>query len=87
MERTTSLVEATGNLTPNLWEEQTKESKITITCNEIVYRYNSRKEIVDFAEDISSRMSWKHEIVWFTDDGKVTELKNSVGKCIKSASE
>ena len=27
LERTTSLVEATGNLTPNLWEEQTKNAK------------------------------------------------------------
>jgi hypothetical protein len=78
LERTTSLVEATVNVTPNLWEEQTQKSEITIICNNILYRNNFlRKEIVDLAEDISSRMSWKHKIVWHTYDGDITEWKNT----------
>ena len=78
LERTTSLVEATGNLTPNLWEEHTKKCEFTITCNYILYRnYDFKKEIVDFAKDISSRMSWKQKIVWYTYEGDKTEWKNT----------
>ena len=77
-ERETSLVEATGNLTPNLWEKQTKKCEITITCDYILYKdYDFKKEIVAFAKDISSRISWKHKIVWHTYDGDVSVWKNN----------
>jgi hypothetical protein len=76
LERITSLVDARFNVYPSLYEEQSKGCEITIACEYILYKnIFIRTEIVDFAKDISSRISWKHKIVWFTYDGNVTEWK------------
>ena len=76
MEWVSSPIEANVTLSPNLWEE-TKKCEITFTCVPLTFRYNPRKEIADFEKAISSRISWKHKIVLFTDDGKITVWKNT----------
>lgn len=78
MESESSPIEAKVTLSPNLSKEQTKKSKLTITYIGLeAYKYNSRKRIVDFGNAISCRISWKHEVVWFTDDDAVTIWKAS----------
>ncbi|UCH69612.1 MAG: hypothetical protein JSV29_04975 [Candidatus Bathyarchaeota archaeon] len=68
---------------PHSWELQTRRCEITITYIGLGYKWNSRKEVFDFANAISSRMhacSWPHEIVWFADDHKRTKWKISKEK-------
>ena len=77
IERISSTLEAKVNLPPNLWDEKTKDSEITFTYTNLGLKYNKRKEVVEFGEDISSLINWKHKIVWFTEDGDVTVWKNS----------
>jgi hypothetical protein len=76
LENISTHVEAKVTLSPNLYEDQSKDCEITFSCNDIAYRYNEREKVVEFAEDISSRTRWKHKIVWFTDDGSIVEWKN-----------
>jgi len=78
LENVSSHIEAKVTVSPNLWEEQTKTCEITFTCNDIPYKYNQRKKVVDLAKEISSRTSWRHKIVWIKDDGRKTEWENSV---------
>jgi len=78
LESKSSPIEAKVTLSPDLWEKQTKTCELTITYIGLeAYKYNSRKKIVDFGKAISSRISWKHKIVWFTDDHAVTVWKAS----------
>ena len=77
LESKSSPIEAKVTLSPNLWEEQTKTCELTFTYIGLPYKFNPRKEIADFGKDISSRISWEHKIVWFTDDGPVTVWKAS----------
>lgn len=65
-----SPIDAKVIVSPNLWEPQTKRSEIIFTYISLRYKYNSRKEVVDFANAISSLISYEHDIVWFTDDSK-----------------
>jgi hypothetical protein len=58
-----SLIEARIILSPNMWEPQTKRCKLIVSCGCLGYKYNQRKEVVDFANAISSRIGWKHEII------------------------
>ena len=80
LEKISSPLEAKVILSPNLWEEGTKNTRIceiTFTFIGLDYKYNSRKEIANFGEEISSVLSnWKQKIVWFTEDGHVTVWKN-----------
>lgn len=77
MERISSTLEAKVILSPNLWDETTKKCEISFTYTDLDLKYNRRKEVVEFGEDISSLINWRHKIVWFTDDGDVTVWKNS----------
>jgi hypothetical protein len=89
LENVSSLIEAKVTVPHNLWDEQTKTYEITFTCNDIPFKYNQCKRVVDLATEISSRTRWTHKIVWITDDGPKIEWKNSDliyqdGKWIKS---
>lgn len=64
-------------LSSNLWDEATKKCEIAFTYTDLRFKSNTRKEVVEFGEEISSLINWRHKIVWFTDDGDVTEWKNS----------
>ncbi len=77
LERTSLPIEAKVTLSPNLWEEPTKTCELTITYVGLEYKYNQRKEIADFEKAISSRINWRQKIVWYTDDGEITEWKDS----------
>jgi len=57
-----SPIEARFNLSPSMWEPQSTRCKFTISYECLSYKYDQRKEVVDFANAISSRLSWKHEI-------------------------
>ncbi|MGA2682284.1 MAG: hypothetical protein ABSF44_10865 [Candidatus Bathyarchaeia archaeon] len=83
LERISSPLEAKVILSPNLWDEGTKNCELTFTYTDLDLKYNQRKEVVEFGEDISSLINWKHKIVWFTDDGDVTVWKNSDEKRTK----
>jgi hypothetical protein len=56
---------------------QTKKPQINIEYNALGYKKYARKEVFGFANAISSRISWEHKIIWFTEDGKKTIWKNS----------
>jgi len=71
-----SPIEARFNLSPSMGEPQSTRCKLTISYECLSYKYDQRKEVVDFANAISSRLSWKHEIIWFTEDGNKTIWKN-----------
>ena len=77
VERMSSPIEAKLIVSPNLYEPQTKRPEITVDYVDLRYRYYARKEVVGFAIAISSQMSWKHEIVWCTEDSHIIEMKNS----------
>jgi len=77
LENVFSHIEAKVTVPSNLWDEQTKTCKITFTCNEIPFKYNQCKKVVDLAKEISSRTIWRHKIIWITDDGRKIEWKNS----------
>ncbi len=77
LESKSSPIEAKVTLSSNLWEEQTKTCELTFTHIGLPYKFNPRKEITDFGKAISCRISWKHKIAWFTDDGVVTVWKAS----------
>jgi hypothetical protein len=63
-------------VSPNIYESQTQRCEIKVEYVDLRYRNYARRMVVDFANAISSRMTWKHEIVWCTEDGHVIELKN-----------
>jgi len=65
-------------VSPNIWEPQTQRYEIKVEYVDLRYRYYAREIVVGFANAISERMSWKHEIVWCTEYGHVIEWKNSV---------
>jgi hypothetical protein len=71
VERMSSPIEAKLIVSPNRWEPQTKRCELKVAYSCLGYKYYSRKNVVDFAYAISSRMSWEHEIVWFTEHGKI----------------
>jgi hypothetical protein len=77
LESMSSPIEVKVIVSPNLWEEKTKKCEIKFSYIGLPYKYNSRKQIVDFAKDVSSRISWKQKIVWFTEDGEIIIWKNS----------
>ena len=77
MENVSSHIEAKVTIPHNLWDEQTKTYEITFTCNDIPFKYNQCKKVVDLAKEISSRTIWRHKIIWITDDGRKIEWKNS----------
>ena len=59
-------------LSSNLLEPKKKRYKLTISYGCLGYKKSPRKEVAAFAYAISSHIRWKHEIVWFTEDGKRT---------------
>jgi hypothetical protein len=74
LERRTAPIEAKMIVSPSNYDEKSKNCEITITCNDLGFKYSSRKEIVEFAKDLSLKMdSWTQMFVWFTDDGKYIE--------------
>ncbi len=73
-----SHIEAPVIVSPNMWEEQAKECKISINYDLLGYRFDRRKDMVKFAEAISIQLScWEQEIVWITDDSKRIVWNNS----------
>jgi hypothetical protein len=68
LETTSASLEARVNLSPNPWDGKAKKCEITFTCIGLDLKYNSRKELVEFGENISSLINWEHKIVWFTDN-------------------
>jgi len=76
-ERMSPPIEAKLIVSPNIWEPQTKRCEIKVEYIDLRYRNYARKIVVGFANAISSRMSWKHKIVWCTEGGHVIEWKNS----------
>lgn len=76
MESVLSHIEAKVTIPANLWDEQTKTYEVTFTCNDIPFKYNQCKKVVDLAIEISSRTKCRHKIVWITDDGRRIEWKN-----------
>jgi hypothetical protein len=71
IERKTQPIEASVVFSPQAAEKPS--CQITVTYVDLGIKYNSRKEVVDFGIEIISKMSWKQKIVWYTDDGMVTE--------------
>jgi hypothetical protein len=59
-------------LSSNLLEPKKKRYKLTISYGCLGYKKSPRKEVAAFAYAISSHIRWKHEIVWFAEDGKRT---------------
>jgi hypothetical protein len=76
LEKLSPPLEAKVTLSPNLWDERTKKCEITFTYTDLDLKYNTRKKVVEFGEDISCLINWKHKIVWFTEEGNVVEWKN-----------
>ena len=77
-EKTSPPIEVKLLVSPNVYEPQTQRCEIKVEYIDLRYRNYARRMVVDFANAVSSRMSWKHEIVWCTEEGHVTEWKNSV---------
>ena len=71
-----SPVEARFHLSPDIWEPQSTKCRIIISFECLSYKYDQRKGVVDFANAVSSRISWEHEIVWFTENRSITLWKN-----------
>jgi hypothetical protein len=82
LERVSSTLEAEVCLSPNIWDEGIKTCEVTFKCTELDIKYHMRKEVVEFGKDISALTTWKHKIVWFTDDGDITIWKNCDDKWI-----
>jgi hypothetical protein len=76
LETISASLEARINLSPNPWDEKTKKCEIAFTCIGLDWKYNSRKELVEFGENISSLINWEHKIVWHTENGDVIVWKN-----------
>jgi hypothetical protein len=76
LERISSTLEAKVSVLPTLWDEGTKTCEVTFTCTDLGLKYNDRKEVVEFGKDISSLTTWKHKIVWFTEDGDIIMWRN-----------
>jgi hypothetical protein len=76
-EKESSPIEVKLMVSPNIYEPQTQRCEIKVEYIDLRYRNYARKIVVGFANAISSRMSWKHEIVWCTEDGHLSVWKNS----------
>lgn len=61
---------------PHIWDEKDKQCKITFTYCELNYKNSYRKQVIKLGREISSCMNWKHKIIWFTEEGKITETIN-----------
>jgi hypothetical protein len=78
-----SSLEAKLILNPSAWDERNKKCEVTITCTGLSYKYDDRKGIVDFGNYISSLISWKHKIMWFTENNPIIVWKNDDDKKTK----
>ena len=76
LEKMPAPIEAKFIVLPNLYEKQTKKPEIKIEYSDLRYKYSARKEVVGFANEITSRMRWKHTITWITENGEIRNLKN-----------